>query len=158
NVTSYADATALNGTTYYYQVSALNAVGEGVRSSERTAVPATVPGAAALNSAAAGTNSVALAWSAPASNGGSALTSYKVYRGTASGGATLLTTLGNVARYTDSTALNGTNYYYQLTAVNAVGEGALSNERSATPSGVADPPTLATAGAGSGSVSLSWSA
>ena len=58
---------------------------------------------------------------------------YKVYRGTSSGGETLLTTLGNVTSYTDSTATNGTTYFYKVSAVNTVGEGALSNERSATP-------------------------
>ena len=40
------------------------------------------PGAPTLNSATAGNGSVALAWSAPASDGGSAITGYKVYRGT----------------------------------------------------------------------------
>src|SRR5205823_5379426 len=105
NATAYTDASALNGTTYYYQVSALNAVGEGARSSERSALPATVPDAATLSSATAGSNSVALALTAPASNGGSAVTGYKVFRGTAAGGETLLTTLGNVTAYTDATAL-----------------------------------------------------
>ena len=65
----------------------------GPRSNERSATPAapaTVPGAPTLNSATAGNGSVTLAWSAPASNGGSAITGYKVYRGTASGGETLL--------------------------------------------------------------------
>jgi hypothetical protein len=38
-----------------------------------------------------------------------------------------------VTSYTDSAVTNGTTYYYQVSAVNSVGEGALSNERSATP-------------------------
>ena len=37
--TSYTDATVANGTTYYYEVSATNAAGEGVNSSEVTAAP-----------------------------------------------------------------------------------------------------------------------
>ena len=71
----------------------MNSVGEGARSNERSATPAapaTAPGAPTLNSATAGNGSVALAWSAPASDGGSAITGYKVYRGTSSGGETLL--------------------------------------------------------------------
>jgi hypothetical protein len=91
-----------------------------------------VPGAPTLSSAIGGNNSVALAWSAPVSNGGAAISGYKVYRGTSVGGETLLATLGAVASWTDSSALNGTTYYYKVSAVNSVGEGALSNERGAT--------------------------
>src|SRR6185436_16330144 len=112
-------------------------------------------------SAAPGNNNVSLAWSAPASDGGSAITGYQVYRGTASNGETLLTTLGNVTSYTDTTALNGTTYYYKVAAVNGIGAGALSNERFATPAAPATPPgapTLDSATAGNGSVALGWSA
>ena len=122
---------------------------------------ATVPGAPTLNSASAGNGSVALAWSAPASDGGSAVTGYKVYRGTSSGGETLLATLGNVHRLDGHEAANGMTYYYQVSAVNSVGEGARSNERSATPVAAATvpgAPTLNSATAGNGSVALAWSA
>jgi fibronectin type 3 domain-containing protein len=136
NVTSWTDGTAANGTTYFYEVSAVNSVGEGSKSNEMSATPtqpATVPGTPTLNSAAAGNNSVALAWSAPTTNGGAAVTNYKVYRGTSSGGETLLTTLGNVTSWSDNTAVNGTTYYYEVSAVNSVGEGSKSNELSAKP-------------------------
>ncbi len=69
-------------------------------------------------------------WSAPAWDGGSAVTGYNVYRGTSSGGETLLTQVGNVTSYTDSTATNGTTYFYKVSAVNSVGEGPLSSELS----------------------------
>ena len=49
---------------------------------------------------------------------------YNIYRGTASGAETLLTQVGNVTSYTDSTVTNGTTYFYEVSAVNAVGEGA----------------------------------
>jgi hypothetical protein len=45
---------------------------------------ATAPGAPTGLAATAGNAQVSLSWGAPASNGGSAITSYKVYRGTAS--------------------------------------------------------------------------
>ena len=105
----------------------MNAVGEGARSNERSATPvapATVPGAPTLNSATAGNGSVALSWSAPVRTAARAITGYKVYRGTSSGGETLLTTLGTVTSWTDTAVANGTTYYYQVSAVNAVGEGA----------------------------------
>ena len=123
---------------------------------------ATVPGAPSLNSAVAGNGTVALAWSAPWSDGGSAITGYRIYRTTVSGGETLLTTLGNVTSYTDSTATNGTTYFYKVSAVNSVGEGSRSNERSATPAAPATVPGCADADlarpAGNGSVALAWSA
>ena len=94
---------------------------------------ATTPGAPTLGSATAGNGTVALSWSAPASDGGSAVTGYKVYRSTSSGGETLLTTLGNQTSFTDTGLANGTTYFYKVSAVNGVGEGGQSNERNATP-------------------------
>ena len=93
----------------------------------------TAPGAPNLTAASAGNASVALSWTAPASDGGSPLTGYEVWRGTTSGAASLLTTLGMTTSYTDTDVSNGSTYYYQVAAVNAVGTGAGSNERSATP-------------------------
>lgn len=76
--------------------------------------------------------SVKLIWSPPASSGGSPVTGYKVYRGTASG--------GEIYRKSVSTCytvewglLRGIRYYYYVTAVNANGESAPSNEVSIVP-------------------------
>src|SRR5262249_44810508 len=136
--TTYTDQTAVNGTTYYYKVTALNAVGEGPRSNERSATPptpASTPGVPTLAPATPGNGSVALSWSAPASDGGAAITSYAIYRGTSSGGESLLdSTTGPVTTYTDSSVVNGTKYFYKVTAINMVGESQPSNEVSATPS------------------------
>ncbi len=162
NVTSWTDTGASNGTTYYYKVTALNAVGEGIASNEKSATPfAVAPSAPTLNSATPGTDTVALAWSAPGSNGGSAITGYRIYRGTSSGGETLLTTLGNVTSWTDSGLTSGTTYYYMVTALNSAGESVASNERSATPTAAATvpgAPTLTGASVGKHGVALTWKA
>ena len=89
--------------------------------------------------AAAGNAQVVLTWQAPASDGGSAVTSYKVYRGATAGSEVLLTTLGNVLTYTDSAVTNGQTYFYQITTTNGFGESPKSNEVSAIPS-VPTPP------------------
>jgi len=163
NVTSWTDNGVTDGTTYYYKVTAVNSVGESARSNELSATPfAVAPSAPTLTNAAAGTGTVALTWSAPSSNGGSAISGYRIYRGTSSGGETLLTTAGNVTSWTDTSVANGTTYYYKVSALNSAGESASSNERSATPTAAATAPgapTLTGASAGRhGGVALTWSA
>src|SRR5437773_2235747 len=161
-VTSYSDTAVTNGVTYYYEVSALNNVGEGPRSSEASATPiapTTAPGAPRDLGAVAGDATVAPAWSSPSSDGGSAITNHKVYRGTISGQLSLLATLPNVLSYTDSAVTNGQTYYYKVTAVNAVGEGPRSNEASGTPTSgqtVPSPPRQLNATPGEAQVTLTW--
>ena len=111
-------------------MTALNSVGESLRSNELSAKPATVPGAPTLTSLANGVGGVTVSWSAPAGNGGSAVTGYRIYRATSSGQETLLATVGIQTSYVDPTATNHATYYYELTAVNAVGESTRSNEGS----------------------------
>ncbi|HLK01605.1 MAG TPA: PKD domain-containing protein [Streptosporangiaceae bacterium] len=105
----------------------------------------TPPGAPTGLTATPGTGQVSLSWTPPASNGGVNITSYRVYRGTSSGTETLLTSggcsgLAAVTSCTDSGLTGGQKYFYEVSAVNAVGEGSLSNEASATPTGSACTP------------------
>jgi hypothetical protein len=99
------------------------------------------PGPPTLDNAISGMNSVRLTWSA-ASNGGSAVSGYRIYRGTQPGGENLVTpvaTVGDMLSYTDSTASFGFTYYYKVSAVNDAGEGALSAEGFATPAALRSP-------------------
>jgi fibronectin type 3 domain-containing protein len=136
NTTSYDDAAVTNGTTYFYKVSAVNAVGEGAQSNEVSATPqagVTVPSAPQnLTAAPAKGKGVQLNWSPPASNGGSPITGYNIYRGASAGGETLLTSVGNVTSFKDTSTTRGQTYYYKVTAVNAVGESPASNEANAS--------------------------
>ena len=161
--TQYTDSGLTNGTTYYYRLSAVNALGEGVLSSEVSAAPsapaATVPGAPTGLTATAGNGQVALSWSAPASDGGSPITTYKLYRGTVAGGEsdTGITVTGT--SYTNTGLTNGTTYYFVVSAVNAVGEGGLSTEASATPGSVPSAPLgLSASPHKSKGIVLTWSA
>ncbi len=164
--TGFTDTGLSNGTTYFYKVAAVNAVGPSVLSNEASATPAaavTVPSAPTGLTGTAGNGSVVLAWSAPASNGGSAVTGYNVYRGTTTGGEALAPVASNVTGtgFTDTGLSNGTTYFYKVAAVNAVGPSVLSNEASATPAAavtVPSAPTGLTGAAGNGSVVLAWSA
>jgi outer membrane protein assembly factor BamB len=94
--------------------------------------PPAVPDAP-VPSATGGNATVHLSWTAP-NDGGSPITGYRIYRATASGGETLLTSVnGSTLSFDDNTVSNGTKYYYQVSAVNVIGEGPRSNEASATP-------------------------
>jgi PKD repeat protein len=101
-------------------------------------IAGTPPGAPTGLTAKAGNGKVSLSWTAPASDGGVAITSYRVYRGTASGTETLLTSggcsnLGAVLSCSDNGLTNGQAYFYKVSAVNSIGECPQSNEASATP-------------------------
>ncbi len=94
----------------------------------------TVPSAPLNLYASAGDGYVMLTWSEPNSNGGANITGYNIYRGTSSGGESLLTSVsGTTLAYNDTSVTNGQTYYYYVTAVNSVGESEKSNEVSATP-------------------------
>ena len=103
-------------------------------------IAATTPGAPTNLTAAAGTGSATLNWTTPSTDGGEAINEYRVYRSTSSGTETLLTSggcanLGVVNSCTDTGLTAGQSYFYKVTAANPIGEGAQSNEASATPTG-----------------------
>jgi predicted phage tail protein len=149
----------INGTTYYFEVAAVNTAGQGPLSTEMQAVPVTVPGAPTGLTATRGNAQVILSWAAPASDGGSKVTGYDLYVGTTadlSGNAPVARVSGTVVTVTN--LINGTTYYFRVTAVNRVGEGRPSNEVSAVPLTVPGAPTGLTATPGNSQVTLSWAA
>ncbi len=133
NTSTYIDAGLTNGQTYYYTISALNFEKEGPKSEEVDATPGGLPGAPVGLAVTPGDQEVTLNWSAPLDDGGFQINSYNIYRGIAPDGETLLTAIGNLLGLLDTGLTNGVTYYYRVSAVNSVGEGARSNEASATP-------------------------
>ncbi len=94
----------------------------------------TVPSAPQNLQATAGDGYVKLTWEPPATNGGSSIMNYKIYRGTSSGGESYLAEVSSsTLSYKDDGLTNGNTYYYYVTAINSVGEGSKSNEVSGTP-------------------------
>jgi len=126
---SYNDTSVENGQIYYYSVRALNSVGWGewsevVEARPQSPNPPTVPGAPLSIHAEGSDNYINITWEPPADNGGSPLIGYRVYRGTSPGSVTLLADLITQTHFNDTTVIAGETYYYQVSAVNGVGEGA----------------------------------
>ncbi|OLS12234.1 MAG: putative protease [Promethearchaeota archaeon CR_4] len=130
-VDEYVSFIAPETATFYWSIRAVS--GYGTCDMTTTGLTAaTAPSAPQNLQAIAGIGNVTLTWQVPVSDGGTAITNYKIYRGTSSGSETLLTTVGTVLTYVDTNVTVGHTYYYKVAAVNAIGESVQSNEASAT--------------------------
>ncbi len=122
-----------NGTSYTFTVTASNPGGDGPQSAASNAVTPiapTAPDAPTGATALADAKSAIVSWTPPASDGGSAITDYRV---TPYEGATALTPVdvGAVTR-TQITGLSvGTSYTFRVQATNAIGTGAMSSASNA---------------------------
>jgi hypothetical protein len=165
---SYTVNGLTDGTEYKFEVRAVNAIGSGA-SSDTTATPATpatpatTPSAPGDLTASPGAKKVVLAWTTP-SDGGSPITGYEVSYGPVSGysakwdmisGSDALT-----ASYTVNGLTDGTEYKFEVRAVNAIGSGA-SSDTTATPFTPVTAPSAPgdlTASPGAKKVVLAWTA
>jgi hypothetical protein len=139
---SYTVTGLRNGVAYYFRIAAYNAAGSSPSTASVRAIPRTVPSAPALR-ATPGDRRVSLAWTAPASTGGAAITRYVLQRSTSptAGWVTLSATVAPTARsFTASGLTNRTRYYFRIAAVNAAGSGPWSAVVSAVPVAPLPPP------------------
>ena len=155
---SYLDGAAGRGVTYRYAVTAVNAQGEGQTSNEANGILASAPGVISGLQAIKGRDSVTLAWIAPDSDGGSAITSYGIYRGTSPDKEVRMTTITATNDYVDSSLPKAEKAYYRLSAMNEVSEGPLSSEISVVLMRNPSAPRDLQASASDGSVHLTWEA
>jgi fibronectin type 3 domain-containing protein len=129
---SFQDASVVNGTTYYYVVTASQGV-ESAPSNQATAL-ARITAVTQLY-ARAQNGKALLSWNGVANE------SFTVKRSLVNGGP--YTTIANVTTtsFTDVGLTNGTTYYYVVTAVTPTGESAPSNQAFAVPFGPPAAPT-----------------
>ncbi|HVC67862.1 MAG TPA: fibronectin type III domain-containing protein, partial [Acidimicrobiales bacterium] len=146
-----------NGTTYTFTVTATNGTGAGPASASSNSVtPSGPPGPPRSVAATSYANAQSVVtWTAPANNGGSAITKYTV---TSSGGQTCTTPNGTTTSCTVTGLTNGTTYTFTVTATNGLGTGTPSSPASATPATAPGAPTGATAVRGYTQATVSWTA
>ena len=158
--TTYTVSGLTNGTTYYYTVAAITSFGVGTSTNVNSvnATPGTTPTAPTLLDAVPGDGRATVSWSAPVSNGGFALTGYRVERSSDGGSTwTLLVNSLNTTSWVDTSLVNGVTYTYRVSAQNALDYG-VSSTTEVVPFGASLAPTNLSAVAGSTQATISWSA
>jgi hypothetical protein len=168
--TTYSNTGLVASTAYTYRVSAINSVGTSSASSTASATTSgtviTVPQPpTGLASSVVSSSQINLSWVAPANNGGSVITGYKIER-SANAGTTWGTVSANTSSvsitYSDTGLAASTSYMYRVSAINSVGTSSASNTTSATTTAVATAPQaptgLGTTAISSSQINLSWTA
>ena len=143
-----------NGATYSFVVVASNSTGDGLPAPASSATPSRVADSPFSIAAVSGNSSVMVSWSAPASNGGTALTGYLV---TASPGGATCSTNGATFCTVDGLT-NGVAYTFSVVAINANGPSSPSAASDATtPADVPSVPLNIGLVATAGAVVVTWS-
>lgn len=125
---SFVDTGLANGTSYSYRVSAVNAVGEGPRSGTAGAETYSRPSGIWWIVASPGPErgQISVHWVQPRDDGGLPLDGYRVHRD----GEPIATVEGQT--FVDTGLGDGETHTYRVSALNAVGDGPLSEPASAT--------------------------
>ncbi len=128
-VLSYNDTSVLDGETYHYAVSAVNSKGEGEISANVSVTIPTPPSAPRSLLANQESTRVTLTWSSPASDGGSPIIGYKIFRSNSSGdyGDSPFATESSFYYIDNLVGVEGHRFYI-VKSYNAFGDSSASNE------------------------------
>jgi Ca2+-binding RTX toxin-like protein len=151
----------VNEQTYHFQVQAFNSAGNGPFSANSNEVTprATVPGAPAISAVEAGNGRATVNWT-DADDGGSDVNRYQVRVTNAAGGqiGDLRNAAATANRLTVTGLRNGTTYWFEVRARNALGNGPYSAEVAATPGTLPSAPRIGTAAARDNAALVTWRA
>ena len=143
-----------NGSSYVFRVAGLNTAGTGPWSTLASATPRSAPSAPVITTITPGSRYLQVAFTAPSSNGGSAITGYEYQL---DGGAWLSASASS-SPLTINGLNNGQTYAVQIRAVNAIGGGNASTAVNAKPYGLPSAVVGFRASPTANSVVLSWDA
>jgi hypothetical protein len=123
-----------DNTLYYFRVKATNSIGDSAYSTSGSGTTWNVPGApTAMTVGTTTSTTIPLSWTAPASNGGTAVTDYVVQHSTDNSTWTTFTDGTGTGTSTTITGLSpSTLYYLRVAAVNAVGTGSYGTTTATT--------------------------
>ena len=126
--TNYTVTGLTIGSTYDFRVRARNVGGWSQYSDSSSLATASTPGAPTWGAFTTATRSLTLRWTAPSSNGGAAITGYEIeYRSGTSGSWTDGPDPGaNATSRTISSLTPNTTYQFRIRAINSVGSGTWS--------------------------------
>ena len=146
-----------NGTAYTFTATAFNGVARSDSSTASASVtPATVPGAPTITSASSSSSgSTTVNFSAPANNGGSAITGYTI---TSNPGGFTCTAAANATSCAVTGLTDGVAYTFTAVATNAIGNSSSSGASSSvTSAGAPSAPSSVTGSVGNGSSTITVS-
>ncbi|UCH88105.1 MAG: right-handed parallel beta-helix repeat-containing protein [Thermoplasmata archaeon] len=156
NVTNYVDYNVVNGETYIYRIQARNIKGDSKFSVEVSATPKTIPSCPVGLTATPGEDHIGLSWDTPSSDGGSTITHYRIYKGIAPGVLKFRAKASALLFYKDTQVTEGVTYYYNISAVNAEGESAYTDEVNATIVKLPSKPVQLAIETGDSFINITW--
>ena len=150
-----------NGTTYSVVVRAVNDIGNGATSTSSSVTPSGSAPAPTLNSVTAGNKTLTVAFDAPISNGGTAITSYQystdggtTWRNRSAGTTASPLVISTVSSSGNTDLVNGQTYTVQIRAINTSGAGSASTSLLSVPRAAPGSSTLGTVTIGDGRLTI----
>jgi hypothetical protein len=158
---TYTKTGVTSGVTYQFKVAARNSIGLSVYSGSISIIAAvvpSVPNSLTRDNANTDSTQVAFTWSAPSSNGGSAVIDYSVYWDSGSNSWSLLASGVTSLSYTKTGVTAGQTYQFTVAARNAVGSSPQTSAFSIVAANVPSQPAAPTTALDGGqtNVIVSW--
>jgi fibronectin type 3 domain-containing protein len=156
---NYANIWLSANTTYWYKVSAVNSIGEGLQStvvSGKTLASSTIVAPTGLQSTAVSKSQINLKWTAV-----TGATKYLIYRATSQTGTYICVGSTTANNYANIWLSANTTYWYKVSAVNSTGEGLQStgiSGKTLASSTIAAPIGLTATGVSKSQINLKWTA